>query len=67
MFEFIYQAETFAKLPEKPLYKESTSFPRRRESIFEYGNLLNKISFLNFKMDSRLRGMTAVWFFIGGA
>ncbi|PJO10032.1 pilus assembly protein PilS [Neisseria sp. N95_16] len=32
------------------------SFPRRRESIFQYDKILNKIGFLNSEMDSRLRG-----------
>ncbi|ATD64591.1 hypothetical protein EGK75_02060 [Neisseria weixii] len=42
---FDEKAETFAKLLEKPLHKESTSFPPAWESIFEHDKLLNKISF----------------------
>ncbi|ATD65578.1 hypothetical protein CGZ65_10425 [Neisseria weixii] len=53
---FKSQHEAFAKLSEKLQHREPTSFPRRRESIFEHDKLLNKISFLNFKMDSRLHG-----------
>ena len=44
------------KTPSKASAQKTTSFPRRRESIFENIKLLNKIGFLNFKMDSCLRG-----------
>ncbi len=35
---------------------KTSSFPRRRESKLKQHKCLFKISFLNFKMDSRLRG-----------
>ncbi len=37
-------------------HTKTTSFPRRRESVFNNNKLLNKIGFLNPKLDSRLRG-----------
>ncbi|WP_157798116.1 MULTISPECIES: hypothetical protein [Neisseria] len=50
------KAEAFAKLLQMPEGTKPPSFPRRRESILEYDNLLNRKGFLNAKMDSRLRG-----------
>ena len=37
------------------------SFPRRRESTFEFRQLFLNICFLGFPMDSRLRGNDGCW------
>ncbi|WP_373753842.1 hypothetical protein, partial [Neisseria weixii] len=44
------------KLPEKPLHKEPTSFPRRRESILKFQKLILFNSLPCSKMAFRLRG-----------
>ena len=48
--------ETFAKILWNRRISLPTSFPRRRESMFEFHNRLNKKGFLRFLLDSRLRG-----------
>ncbi|EET46166.1 hypothetical protein NEISICOT_00271 [Neisseria sicca ATCC 29256] len=41
------------------------SFPRRRESTFEFRQLFLNICFLGFPMDSRLRGNDGCWRYRG--